>query len=141
MAFLASNLKTFESIQAGPYTADIEPTGSDVSLLQGNLLCAVSIDVNTAGTVGITIQHNDVATAGDAGWANVPADALRNPQTGEADTFDAVTSTDSFQQLVVDLTYVKRYVRIRVDIAGGGSQSYDVCGMITGVLRASDQRS
>ncbi|MCZ7543206.1 MAG: hypothetical protein M5R40_06555 [Anaerolineae bacterium] len=64
----------------------VDLDGIDVSAYEGNMALDAmfeAIGTGTIKTVTITLQHNAVADGADAGWANVPADALVDPDTGD----------------------------------------------------------
>lgn len=89
--------------------------GIDVSAYEGNMAVDAmfeAIGTGTTKTVTITIQHNDVAAGADGGWANVLADALIDPATGEPATFPVVGTSAYHQRLALVKQLVKRYVRV-----------------------------
>jgi hypothetical protein len=89
--------------------------GKDVSQYEGNVAIDAlfeAIGTGSTKTVTITIQHNEVADGGDGGWADVDADALIDPDTGEAAVFGVLGEADYHDRLALRLDMVKRYVRV-----------------------------
>lgn len=121
------------SIGANVYTATEAPDGQSMTNIAGNtVLVFASVGVANAGTLALTVQHNDIAADDDAGWSNVPPSALINAD-GEADTFDAVTSTGGNQVLYLVRERLKPYVRVVATI--GSSGQYDLCAGFVGHKR------
>ena len=59
--------------------------------------------------MAITVEHSE--TTG-TGFGAVPASALFDPLTGDADTFDAVTTAATDQTLALNRQQLKRFVRV-----------------------------
>lgn len=90
----------------------------DISDLSDNLLVVLDAEAGTgtSPTLDLAIQHR--ADDSDS-WANVPAAALYNPATGEADTFDQVTDeAASLQKLALRRERLKAQVRAVLTIGG-----------------------
>lgn len=90
----------------------------DIGDLSDNLLVVLDAEAGT-GTdpeLDLAIQHR--ADDSDA-WANVPADALYDPATGEAATFDTVTdAAAALQKLALRRERLKAQVRAVLTIGG-----------------------
>ena len=123
-------------LQPDTYSADAEGTGVDTINLEGSILVNANIGVATQGTITPVVQHNDVATSGDGGWADVGAAYVLDPDTGEADAFDAVTTaagTQSNQVRAVRLQVLKRYIRLKLTVADSGV--VEAAGQAVGVKK------
>lgn len=99
-------------------TADhTSDTGVDISAYEG-VLSFVLDATNRAGTtptLAVKLQHNDVSTGGDSGWADVPSGAF----TGLTD------AAHSPQTIHLQKNALKKYVRSYRDIGGTSSPAYD----------------
>lgn len=92
-------------------TSDTNSATLDVSGYEDNLLLALSVAAGGTGTLTVTVQDS----ADNSTFADVPADALFDPDTGDADTFDAVTTSASFQVIGLTKARCRRYVRLHYD--------------------------
>jgi hypothetical protein len=93
-------------------------TAVDIDDLQGNLLVVLDAEAGTgtSPTLDLAIQHREDS---DDDWANVPAAALYDPDTGDADTFDQVTdAAASTQQLALKRERLKAQLRAVLTIGG-----------------------
>lgn len=98
---------------------DTEPEPSaelDVSQYVGNIFINVSQNAGGSDTLVVTVEH---ATTSGGSFGAVPAAALFNPATGEADTFDNLVASATDQTLGLNRQQLKRYVR--VVLTGGSS--------------------
>ncbi len=115
----AGRLATIQALFAvAAKTASANGSEVDITGLEGDLV--VSLD-SSAGddadaTLDLKIQHRADST--DA-WADIPAAALYDPTTGDADTFDQVTNAAaSQQQLALKREHLKAEVRAVLTLAG-----------------------
>ena len=138
MTVAISNLDVLTSIAADSYAADVTPTGTDIAGYHGDILAHINVGVASSGDVAFTVQHNDVATSGDGGWASVPAAALVNKLTGAAATFTNVTTTASAQTLELKRDRLKRYIRIFADRASG---TFEITGVFIATPRSTPATS
>lgn len=123
-----AGLTNIEALFAvGSKTATANGTGVDISGWANNpvvLLDSTSGD-DADATLNLTIQHRADSTDD---WANVPAAALYDPDTGDADTFDQVTNAAaSMQTLALKRELLKAEVRAVLTIAG--ATPVFVCGV------------
>ncbi|GAB4434175.1 MAG: hypothetical protein Kow00120_00370 [Anaerolineae bacterium] len=133
----AGRLATIQTLFAvGARNATVQGNGVDISGLEGDLIVALD---STAGddadaTLDLTIEHRADAT--DA-WAAVPAAALYDPTTGEADTFTQVTNAAaSTQQLALKREQLKPEVRAVLTLAGATPEF--TCGVyLAGISKYS----
>ncbi len=89
--------------------------GTDISQYEGNMAVDAmfeAIGTGTTKTVTITVQHNNVQSGADGGWANIPADALVDPATGDPDTFGVVGAAAYTDRLGLVKERLKKYIRI-----------------------------
>lgn len=105
----------------------------DVSKYVGDVFLNVAIGASGTDTPAITVEHS--ATGGGADFTAVPASALFNISTGQADTFTTPTaSTASDESLGLVRQQLKRYVRVvmtgavssarTLSITSGGQPQY-----------------
>lgn len=90
----------------------------DIYDLAENLVVLLDAETGTGTdpTLDLAIQHREDASDD---WAAVPAAALYNPATGDADTFDQVTdAADSTQTLALRRERLKAQVRAVLTIGG-----------------------
>lgn len=81
----------------------------DVSKFVGDVFLNVAIGASGTDTPAITVEHS----ADNSSFAAVPASALFNVSTGDADTFTTPTaSTASDETLGLVRQQLKRYVRV-----------------------------
>lgn len=81
----------------------------DVQPFVGNVYLNVATNATNTDTPAITVEHS----SDDSTFAAIPASALFNVETGEADTFTTlVASTASDEWLGVNRQQLKRYVRV-----------------------------
>jgi hypothetical protein len=81
----------------------------DVSGVEGNILLTVSARASGTGTVTVAVEHSYTTSTG---FTAVPAAALINANTGEADTFDTWSTAASTQTLGLRKDLLRRYVRV-----------------------------
>jgi len=100
-----------DSLYNGVITAGSGANSSelDVEGFVGNIFINVAARAGGTNSMAITVEHSE--TSG-SGFEEVPASALFNPLTGEADTFDAVTTAATDQTLGLNRQQLKRYVRV-----------------------------
>lgn len=105
--------KAVRVAQAQSVTADVTPAGVDVSAYEGVAL--FTLDANhidgTTPTLDVKLQESD--TVGGS-YTDVPGGA-----------FAQVTTTDSFQQIKVNLDGRKKFIGALLDV-GGTSPDYRV---------------
>ena len=127
MAHPIDNINAVSVLQApATITADAQTTALDQSVLEYNALITVSVAAGGTGTLSIAVTEAD--TIGGA-YTAVPASALFNPDTGEDDTFDDVTTTESNQTLALNLDKCKRFVR--AELTAGTSHVVAVVAVAT----------
>lgn len=104
--------------------ANITGAGStgefDVSQAVGNINLIVSDRTGGTGATTVSVEHAE--TSGGS-FSAVPASALFNPATGDADTFDNLGTTGSEQDLALNRQQLKRFIRVTW---GGTVTSHDV---------------
>lgn len=94
-----------------------EPSAElDVSKFVGNIFINVSQNAGGSDTLVVTVEHSLVS---GSGFGAVPASALFNPESGDADTFDNLVAAATDQTLALNRQQLKRYVR--VVLTGGSS--------------------
>lgn len=117
---IANRLAAVNAIttQAITSTSAVNSSWLDVSNYEGHVLIIVnSAAASTADTLDITVLEN---TASTGSGSAVPADALFDPSTGVADTFDQITDAgSSFQVKALKLERVAQYIRVTATAAGG----------------------
>lgn len=131
-AMLANQLSVQASIRANAYdtanAATLDGTGVDIGELVGPLQVLIDAALASTGeTMTFTVEHSyDNST-----WAAVPADALVNPATGEADTFTVNTAAVAvLETLALKRDRVRRYVRVKGTAAGNGTPAYRIAAYI-----------
>ena len=93
-------------------TVEVDTSGYDGNLL---VLLDVETGTGTTPTLDMTIEHSHDGTT----FAQIPAAALYDPDTGDAATFATVTdAADVTQILGVKKNLLRRYVRFHLAIAG-----------------------
>ena len=100
-------------------------SGIDIRNAQGRGLLRVSssLGVGTTPVLAITVQDS----ADNVTFAAVTAARLQNRETGVAATFANVTDVveAGTQELVLDVTGARRFVRIVFTITGAAGQGFD----------------
>ncbi len=98
-------------------SATANGTGVDVSGAEGEILAVLdSAAMSTGDTLTLTIEES----ADNSTFAAIPASALVDPETGLADTFDAVTDAAASVQIKgLKKEQLKRYIRGVATLAGG----------------------
>lgn len=118
---IANRLAVVNAIttQAIASTVAVSSSWLDVSNYEGHVLIVVnSAAASASDTLDITVSEN-TSTSGSG--SAVPADALFNPSTGVADTFDQITDAGaSFQVMGLKLERVSQYIRVTATAAGSG---------------------
>ncbi len=115
---LADQAEARELLPAASYNVGANNGAAvDVGPYEGRLLVVLSAAAAGAGgTMNLTIQERE--DAADA-WANIPADALQEPDSDTAATFDQVTdAAASFQALAIDRGRVKAQLRAVATVTG-----------------------
>lgn len=79
-------------------------------------------------TLDTKLQHNDVSTGGDSGWADyTPPDGVAAHAA-----VTQITTANSLGRRVIDLSAAKRYIRTkRTVVLAGGATSLLACDTIT----------
>ena len=104
-----------DNLWVGTVDTDPEPSAElDVSKYVGNIFLNVSQIAGGSDTLAITVEHS-LTTGGTFGV--VPASALFNPTTGDADTFTDLGATASDETLALNRQQCKRFVRVQIDDA------------------------
>jgi hypothetical protein len=104
-----------DNLWVGTVDTDPEPTAElDVSKYVGNIFINVAQIAGGSDTLAVTVQHS--LTSGGT-FAAVPAAALFNPETGNADTFTDLGATASDETLYLNRQQLKRYVRVLISDA------------------------
>ena len=131
------NLHYAEAIPPTRVTAAGATNGAWVNIneFEGNIALAAA---GTTPTLTFTVEHR--ANSSDSASA-VPADALINPATGDADTFDVVTDAANagLQKLGLVRNRVKAQVRIVATVAGSSSPTFTFSGVLVGADKYGDQ--
>lgn len=81
----------------------------DVNQYVGNIFINISQTTGGSDTLAITVQH---ATSSSGSFGTIPASALFNPESGDADTFTDLGATASDETLALNRQQLKRYVLI-----------------------------
>ena len=111
-----------ENLWVGEVDTNPEPTAElDVSKYVGNIFINIAQAAGGSDTLVVTVLH---ATASGGSFAAVPASALFNPETGEADTFDDLVAAATDQTLGLNRQQLKRFLLI--NFAGASSNDNDV---------------
>lgn len=96
----------------------------DISKFVGNVFLNVSFNATGTDTPAVTVEHS----LDDTTFVAVPASALFNVATGEADTFTTPTaSTASDETLALNRQQLKRYVRV---VLTGAVSSARQCSIV-----------
>ena len=104
-----------DNLWVGTVDTDPEPSAElDISKYVGNIFINVAQIAGGSDTLAITVQH---ATASGGSFASIPAAALFNVGTGDADTFTDLGATASDESLGVNRQQLKRYVRVLISDA------------------------
>lgn len=91
--------------------AGTENSGNlDVQPYEGTI--AITIDDRAAGTAAMTIALTMDEASGGTFATAVPDDALVDPDTGQAATFDDLSTSASTQTLILNPERCFRYVRV-----------------------------
>lgn len=95
----------------------------DVSVFVGDVFLNVACNATGTDTPAITVEHS----LDDSTYGAVPASALVNPETGEADTFTTPTaSTAQDETLVLVRQQLKRYVRVVLTGAVSSARTFSI---------------
>ena len=95
----------------------------DVSKYVGNIFLNVSQGAGGSDTLVVTVTHS--LTSGGT-FAAVPASALFNPETGDADTFDDLVAVATDQTLGLNRQQLKRYVLVTLTGASSNDNTVSV---------------
>jgi hypothetical protein len=119
-AYVANEIDVKPSLVVQRSTAAagaINGTGVDLAGYTGPVGVYVNAPVaSAADTINFTVQDSE---DNSAGWANVAAAALVNPDTGVPATFTQVTDAIAVSQMLALKTEtLKRYVRVVATTAG-----------------------
>lgn len=129
MHMLANEVELNATIRAGSYsTADsatLDGDEVDIGESIGPILVMIDAAEASAGeTMTFAVQHS---YDGSTNWTNIPSDALVDPDTGDADTFDTNSATNAvLQTLAVKRDRVRQYLRVQGTAAGNGTPTYIV---------------
>lgn len=116
-------------------------TALTLSEFEGNVAIGVHSLRATAGTtptLNYTVEHR--ASASDS-WGAVPAAALIDPDTGDADTFTQTTDAAGGGLEIVELVRARCKAQIRVvaTVAGSSSPTFLFSAFIVGSDKYGDQ--
>lgn len=132
-----------EAIPPTSVTAAGATNGSaiDINDLEGNIAILAHAILATAGTnptLTFTVEHR--ANASDS-WSAVPADALIDPDSGEATTFEVVTNAANGGLQVLGLVRARCKAQIRVigTVAGTSTPSFKFSAAIVASSKYGDQ--
>jgi len=113
-----------DNLFVGLVNTDPEPSAElDVSKYVGNIFLNVAQNAGGSDTLAVTVEHS--LTSGGT-FAAVPAAALFNPSTGEADTFTDLGATASDETLYLNRQQLKRFVRVQIDDAANFDHTVSV---------------
>lgn len=133
LQMIANQLNVAATIRANAYDtangADLEGTGVDVGEAIGPIFVTIDAALASSGeTMDFVVQHS----YDNSDWADIGADALVNPATGEADTFTQNTAAVAvFETLAVKRDRVRRYLRVKGEAAGNGTPTYQIAAHIS----------
>lgn len=97
----------------------------DIRPFDGNVYINVATNATGTDTPAITVQHS----ADDSTFTAVPASALFNVESGEADTFTTlVLSTASDEWLGLNDQQLKRYIRVVMTGAVSSARTISITG-------------
>jgi hypothetical protein len=97
----------------------------DVSEFVGNVFLNVACNATGTDLPAITVEHS--ATGGGSDFTAVPASALFNVDTGDADTFTTPTaSTAQDETLGLVRQQLKRYVRVVLTGAVSSARNFSI---------------
>ena len=102
-------------------TANGEPV--DISAVEHNLLLVLDSAAGDGTTPTLAVTLEERASSADS-WGAVPADALYDPATGEAATFDVVEDAASLQTLALRRNRLKAQLRAVATIGGTDTPSF-----------------
>lgn len=91
----------------------------DMENVEGNVFINIAARAGGTNSMALTVEHSE----DNSSYAAVPASALFNPVTGEADTFDAVTTAATDQTLALNYQQLKRYLRV---VYAGGTLTQNI---------------
>jgi hypothetical protein len=105
----------------------------DVSSYVGPVYINVACNATGTDTPAITVEHS----ADDSTFAAIPASALMDPTTGDADTFTTPTaSTAQDETLLLNRQQLKRYVRVVLTGAVSSARTFAITAV--GQLQYTD---
>jgi hypothetical protein len=105
-----NNLSPIINFPIDAYTANIVPVGTDLQGYEGAMVI-ITTGVITDGTWTVHIEENDVATAGDGGWADVAATDLLGTIPGP---FTNVGNAFDNQLYKIGYIGSKRFIRVHI---------------------------
>lgn len=136
-------LQFVEAIPLTTVSAAGATNGSAVSIgeFEGNVALLVQAPLAAAGTnptLTFTVEHR--VNASDS-WGAVPAAALIDPATGNADTFNVVTGAANagLQKLGLVRAMCKAQIRIVATVAGTSSPTFTFGAIVVGSKKYGDQ--
>lgn len=89
-------------------------TGLDIKNADGVILATLNARASGTGAMTVTVEHS----YDNSSWATVDAGDIVDPNTGDADSFDAVSTTAYEQTVGLIAMNLRRYVRLT--FAGSG---------------------
>jgi len=113
-----------DNLFVGLVNTDPEPSAElDISKFVGNIFINVAQNAGGTDTLAVTVQH---ATSSGGTFGSVPAAALFNLETGNADTFTDLGATASDETLGLNRQQLKRYVRVLISDASNNDNTASV---------------
>lgn len=100
----------------------------DTSKFVGNIFINVAQNAGGSDTLVVTVEH---ATSSGGSFGDVPASALFNPETGDADTFDNLVADATDQTLYLNRQQLKRFVRV---VLTGKSTGDNTASVVAGAM-------
>ncbi len=119
----ASQLAVKRLLPAATIAATANGDAVDISELERNLLLVLDSAAGSGTNPTLTITLQERASASDT-WGAVPADALYDPATGEAATFDVVEDAASVQTLALRRDRLKAQIRAVATLGGTDTPSF-----------------
>jgi hypothetical protein len=118
-----------DNLFVGLVNTNPEPSAEfDVSPHVGNIFINVAQNAGGSDTLVVTVEHSLVS---GSGFGAVPAAALFNPETGNADTFDNMVADATDQTLYLVRQQLKRFVRV---VLTGASSNDNTASVVAGAM-------
>jgi len=126
------------SIMPGTYTSTETGVAVDTANAEEPIIAVIAksqaASAGTNPTLDFTVEES---ADGSSNWAEIPSDALINPDGNAADTFDQVTdAADSEQVMGVRTQLCARYLRVVGTIGGTSTPTFSCVALFAfGKLR------